>query len=649
MEIATPLGPDVLLFHRMRAHEELSRLSHYQVSLLSLRHIDLDELLGKPVSVTLALPEDAARDLREFNGYVTEVAQHGTYGRYKRYTATVSPWLWFLTRTSDCRVFQDKTVREIVEMVFADHPADFQWQLTGEYRKRPYCVQYRETDFNFVSRLLEHEGIYYYFTNANGKNTMVLTDSASGHGVFPGYARLAFVDKGRLGRSQIEHVNAWTIARQVQPGAYAHRDYDFERPQVELLTRATSPRPHAWSEYERFDYPGDYVQRQDGERYASVRIDEYASRFETASGATNAKGVAVGHLLNLVGHPREDQNREYLVTAATYQLAFSDYEAMPDQRGATYRCRFAAMPAAQQFRPRRLTRKPTVQGAQTAIVAGRAGDEICTDAHGRVKVQFHWDRHGARNENSSCWVRVSQFWAGHGFGAMFIPRVNQEVIVDFLEGDPDQPIIVGRVYNGLEKPPYSLPGQQTRSGVKTRSTPDGTVTTCNEIYFDDKKDQEQFFMQAERAMTIRVKGSEHHSVGGARTVAVDGNQTTTIKGDDLLEVVEGHYGIEVRQKGMTVVVPDAEFEVQAKDVNHFARREFHANVDRSTLRMRPAGIEADVLGNVVRIDPTSVSIEALVSISLTCGASKIELRPEGIKISAAAPIDVHGVPIKLNC
>jgi len=655
MAITTPLDDDVLLFHRMRGREQLSRLSDYQLGLLSLRDIDLDELLGKPVSVKVVLAEDGPREVREFNGYVTQIAQHGTHGRYKRYTATVSPWLWFLTRTSDCRVFQDKTVREIVDMVFVDHPADCQWHLTGEYRKWPYCVQYRETDFNFVSRLLEHEGIYYYFKHADGKNTLVLTDSYPGHDVFPGYSQLPFVSKDRLGRSQIEHVSAWKVSRQVQPGAYALRDYDLERPTVELLTRATSPRSHARSQYERFDYPGHYVQRQDGERYAAMRVDEYASRFETATAATNAKGVAVGHLLTLTGHPREDQNREYLVTSATYQLEFSGYEAMPDRDGTSYQCRFAAMPAAQQFRPRRITKKPTIQGAQTAVVVGGAGEEIHTDSLGRVKIQFHWDRHGHRNENSSCWVRVSQFWAGHGFGAMFIPRVNHEVIVDFLDGDPDQPIVVGRVYNGLEKPPYSLPGQQTQSGVKSRSTPDGTVATCNEIRFEDKKDQEELFMQAERAMTIRVKGSEHHSVGGGRSVSVGGDQTTRIRKDHKLEVLEGGYNIDVKREHFTIDVPNGPFFVQSQRILQTADT-FFTEVRGSTLLINDKGVSlrvngdltADVLGNRLRMSDTGVSITAAVGITLVCGGSKIELSPLGIAITSIGAVDVKGLPIKLN-
>ena len=344
---------------------------------------------------------------------------------------------------------------------------------------------------------------------------MVLTDSYPGHGFFPGYARLAFV-AGRQNRGDVERISAWKVSRQVQPGAYAHTDYDLERPTIDLLTRTTEPRPHAQSHHERFDYPGYYVQRQDGERYVSLRMDEASSQFETANATTNARGVAVGCLLNVVGHPRNDQNREYLVTSATYDLEFSDYESMPDRRGAQYRCRFSAMSSEQRFRPRRLTRKPSIRGVQTAVVVGPVDEEIHADALGRVTVQFIWDRYGGRNEHSSCWVRVSQFWAGPDFGAMFIPRVGQEVIVDFLEGDPDQPVVVGRVYNGQLKPPYAAADAQDTVRGEDPIDAGGAPTACNEIRFEDRHGHEEFFMQAERAMTIRVKGSERHSVGGSR-------------------------------------------------------------------------------------------------------------------------------------
>ena len=469
MEIVTPLGDDVLLFHGMSAREEMSRLFEYQLDLLSVKDdVKLDDILGKNVTVKFALPDDQTR---YFNGYVTRFAQGGMHGRYHRYIATVRPWLWFLTRTADCRIFQEMKVPDIIKAVFADHPsADFKLELTGTYRKWIYCVQYRETDFNFVSRLMEQEGIGYYFRHTDGHDTLVLTDSTSKHSPVSGYEKLSFVAPTEQVKPDLEHVHAWDFGREIQPGVYVHDDYDFERPSVELKTNKSLPRGYRPSDSEVYDYPGEYVERGDGEQYASIRIDELGAQFELAHGATNARGLTVGALLTLKHHPRGDQNREYLIVGANYDLSFADYEALPRGAETGYRCAFVAMPTSQQFRPKRLTPKPFVQGPQTAVVVGPGGEEIYTDKYGRVKVQFHWDRRGKKDENSSCWIRVSHPWAGKNWGAIATPRLGQEVIVDFLEGDPDQPIITGRVYNAEQMPPYDLPANKTQTGIKSRSS-----------------------------------------------------------------------------------------------------------------------------------------------------------------------------------
>ena len=530
MEIATPLGDDVLLFHGMHAREEMSRVSEYQLDLLSTRgDINLDDILGKNVTVKLALPDDTTR---YFNGYVTRFSQGGLLGRYYRYTALVRPWLWFLSRTADCRIFQDMTVPDIVKAVFSDHEtADFKLELTGTYRKWTYCVQYRETDLNFVSRLLEHEGIYYYVKHTDGHNTLVLTDSYSGHEACPGAKNIDFISPEKLARPDIEHISSWNFAREVQPGVYVHDDYDLERPSVELRTQKAVTRTYAPSNYEVFDYPGHYLQKADGDQYAGVRIDEFGAQFEVAHAATNVRGLSVGYLFSLQKFPRGDQNREHLVVGGAYDLEFSDYEALPDRGGASYRCSFVAMSSKQQFRPRRVTPKPFVQGPQTAVVVGPAGEEIYTDKYGRVKVQFHWDRLGKKDQNSSCWIRVSHPWAGKAWGAVATPRIGQEVIVDFLEGDPDQPIITGRVYNAEQMPPYDLPANKTQSGVKSRSSLGGSPANFNEIRFEDKKGSEQLFIHAEKNQDIEVENDESHWVGHDRKKTIDHDETTHVKHD----------------------------------------------------------------------------------------------------------------------
>jgi type VI secretion system secreted protein VgrG len=524
MEITTPLGDDVLLFHGMHAREELGRLSDFQLDLLSKKHdINLDEILGKSVTVKLELPDDKTR---YFTGFVTRFSQGAPYGRYARYLAVVKPWPWFLTRTSDCRIFQEMTVPEILKAVFADHGmADFKLELTGSYSKWTYCVQYRETDFNFISRLMEHEGIYYYFKHTETQNTLIVTDSYSGHATTPGYEEIPFIAPERLARPDLEHIRSWEFSREIQPGVYVHDDYDLERPSVELKTQKSVVRGYSPSNYEVYDYPGNYVVKSTGENLASVRIDEYAAQFETARVVANARGASVGSLFTLKGCPRSDQNCEHLIVAASYDLEFSQYEGMPEGAGTDYRCSFTAMASKQQYRPQRRTPKPFVQGPQTAVVVGPAGDQIYTDKFGRVKVQFHWDRRGKKDENSSCWIRVSHPWAGKGWGSVATPRIGQEVIVDFLEGDPDQPIITGRVYNAEQVPPFGFPAGAVLSGVKS-DTHKGSG--FNEMSLDDTAGKERVFIHGQYNMDTVVEHDQTSTIHNCRTDRVDVNDSESI-------------------------------------------------------------------------------------------------------------------------
>ena len=656
MEIVTPLGEDVLLFHSMNAREEMNRLFEYHVDLLSAKDdINLDEILGKNVTIKLALPQD---ETRFFNGYVTRFSQGGTLGRFRRYHATVRPWLWFLTRTTDCRIFQDQTVPDILKAVFADHAAaEFKFELTSTYRKRTYCVQYRETDLNFISRLMEEEGIGWYFRHTEGHNTLVLTDSTSMHAAVPGYETLSFISDLEQVRPELEHIRGWDFSREIQPGVYVHDDYDLERPSVELRTSRSLPRNYTPSDYEVFDYPGLYQQKADGEHYAAVRIDELGSQFELAQGKTNARGLAVGFLLKLEEHPRADQNREYLVVSAACDLLFENYESLPDPRPTNYSCAFVAMPASQQFRPRRRTRKPFVQGPQTAFVVGPAREEIFTDELGRVRVQFQWDRRGKNDQHSSCWIRVSQYWAGKGWGSIHIPRIGHEVIVDFLEGDPDQPIVVGRVYNGTNVPPYSLPDNKTQSGVKSRSSLQGTPDNFNEIRFEDKKGEEEINVHAERNLSTSVEADESRSVGHDRSTTIDHDDVLTVKHDRKIIVKEGNetHVIEKGQRSTNVKLLD---KLDAKDIEHHATGHVHVIGDgyvsvvsgQNGMQVYPGfvAVGTDQMANSTKYDGGGILVHGVPKVTIEAGGSKIEIDGSGIKISSSAPVEVTGSMIKLN-
>jgi len=540
LAIKTPLGPDVLAVRSISVQEQISRLFQIQAQLSSEDgEIKFDEIIGKPVTIRC---DAAPKEKRYFSGIVSRLVQVANQGKYAQYRATIVPWLWLLTRTSDCRIFLDKTVPQIIEEVFNDHDLkDFQNKLTGNYEKKEFCVQYRETDFNFVSRLMEQEGIYYHFEHKDGKHTMVLADAISAHKPYPGYEEIVFQEQEKGGPSR-EAVTDWTMEKEVQPVAYALNDFDFKKPQSSpvkpsLFKSAQVERDYGLAQTEIYDYPGEYVAPEDGERLTEVRLNELQSQYETLQGQASARGVATGCTFKLKNHGRAEQNREYLVTGTTLRVDAGEFgSAGAAADGEFFSCSFTAIDKTQQFRPARQTPKPIVQGPQTAIVVGPSGEEIYTDEHGRVKVHFHWDRYDKFDENSSCWIRVSQHWAGKKWGAIHIPRIGQEVIVEFLEGDPDRPIITGRVYNAEQTTPYDLPANKTQSGVKSRSSKDGSSANFNEIRFEDKKGSEEVYIHAEKDQNNVVENDETTKVGHDRTEDVGNDEKITI-GNDRTESV----------------------------------------------------------------------------------------------------------------
>ena len=532
--VTSPLGADVLVFRRMTATEQLGRLSEFNLELLSENaQIKMEDILGKTMTVRLQLPSNKTR---YFNGYVSRFCQTENVGRYASYQATLHPWLWFLTRTADCRIFQNKTVRDIIKSVFREHGfTDFEEALYESYPPREYCVQYRETDFNFISRLMEQEGIYYYFKHEADKHTLVLADSYSAHDSFPDYAQIPYVPPPELTLRPREHIFDWFISKEVQSGRYSLNDFDFEKPNASLEAKSFNKHPHAHADFEIYDYPGNYVTKDNGDRYSKLRIAALYAQYEQLLGKGNARGLAVGSLFTLTDYPREDQNREYLITAATYELRSDEFETVPSsQPTPIYTCRFTAIDSKTPYRSPCITIKPFVHGPQTAKVVGKSGEEIWTDQYGRVKVQFHWDRYGKSDENSSCWIRVSHPWAGRQWGAIWLPRIGQEVVVDFLEGDPDQPIITGRVYNAEQKTPYGLPANQTQSGIKSNSSKGGGG--FNEFRFEDKKGEEEVYLHAQRNLTIAVEKDESREVKNNRTTNIKVDDSETIGKNQTLKV-----------------------------------------------------------------------------------------------------------------
>ncbi len=536
VRITSKLAGD-LLVDSISGKEEIGRLFVFHFELLSAnRELHFDKVVGQQVTAILSL-EDSER---HFNGYITEFRYAGRKGRLSRYQATVRPWFWFLTRTSDCRIFQDKTVPDIIKEVFKDNGmSDFKDRLTGTYREWGYCVQYRESDFNFVSRLMEQEGIYYFFEHEAGKHVLVMADDSATHSKFQQYADITFNDGYETSSFLKDYLDFWTTSQFIMPNQYAIQDFNFEVPKAKLLKLQKNEVKHEMPptlKPEIFDYPGEYTVGVDGENYVKVRLQELECQKERVHAGGPHRGIAPGCVFTLKEYPRADQNTKHLAISVEHTINNTNFDSGESKPEGLYRCRIELMKADKVFRTARKTPKPIVQGPQTAIVVGKKDDEIFTDQYGRVKVQFHWDRLGQENENSSCWVRVSQLWAGKNWGAMHIPRIGHEVIVSFMEGDPDRPIITGRVYNAINMPPYDLEGNKTQSGIKSRSTKEGGSDNFNEIRMEDKIGEEELYFQAEKNENILVKNNKGETVGHNETISIGHDREESVGNDETIAV-----------------------------------------------------------------------------------------------------------------
>ncbi len=551
LKIATPLGDDVVRLLSFRGREELSRLFSFEleVTIDHARKVKPETVPQKLIGENVTFSAETPKGTRFFNGFVREVVTGDRGEKSQGYELEVVPWLWFLTQTSDCRIFQEKSVPEIIEAVFADLGFS-----------------------DFVSRLMEQEGIFYFFEHENKKHTLVLADSSSGYidckekeGFYPGSTG---------SNDWAAQITNWEHRYEFVSGKWAHTDYNFETPSTNLLTETKSKvKAGKNSKYEIFDFPGEYPNKGDGTAEVKLRMQEEEVPHSVVSGTSHCKTWLAGGKFkiavppdvlskkpNAKAHPVDDEiGNEYVITAITHQaIEPLQYEGSGGSVAEEYSNSYTCIPSDVEFRPARITPKPLVSGIQTAVVVGPSGEEIHTEEYGRVKVQFHWDRYGKRDEKSSCWMRVAHNMAGKKWGFFSIPRIGQEVVVDFLEGDPDRPLIVGSVYNAEQMPHYGLPDNKTRSYIKTNSTKGGEG--FNEIFFEDKKDDERLFMHAQKNMDVRVRndskeriyGNRHQIIGWEKDGQKGGSQRERVWQDKELNVkrnqvehVEGNYQLMV--------------------------------------------------------------------------------------------------------
>ncbi|WP_029013449.1 type VI secretion system Vgr family protein [Niveispirillum irakense] len=519
LSLTTSLGKDKLILRELTGREGVCSLFSFDLTATAdSDDVDLASLIGQSPTVTLTGPDGATRYI---NGVCVRAVQIDRTCQLQ-----LRPWLWQLSLTSDCRIFQNKSVPDIIKAVFGDLGfTDFKDSLTGTYSAREYCVQYNETALNFVCRLMEDEGIFWFFTHADGLHTMVLADDASAHEDIPGTATLPYIplpmEKDWIGSDRIE---SFVIETMMVSGKYQADDFAFETPSTELKAAVAGT-----GSLQIYEYPGLYAKKDRGDALAKIRLAELEVPASRASGTSTVRGMAAGLKFTLSGHARSDANASYVLHEVEHHANIGAYANS-----------FTVLPASATFRPARAALRPRIAGTQTAIVVGKSGEEIWTDSHGRIKVQFHWDQEGKQDENSSCWVRVAQGWAGKNWGSFFLPRIGQEVVVSFLDGDPDRPLVTGSVYNGEQPVPYTLPDDQTKSTIKSNSSKGGGG--YNEFRFEDKKGEEEVYLQAEKDLTVLVKNQRKATINEADDLlTIDkGNRTTTItKGNDTLTISEG--------------------------------------------------------------------------------------------------------------
>ena len=562
VDIFPPAEMGPVTFERMSGGEALGAPFEFDVDVLSpTGDIPTAKVLGK--SFTIAMSQGSPPP-RYFNGIVTRLAQVAWTGAAFRYRAKLRPTLWMMTKVSNCKIYQNTTIPDLIMERLGAHSVTVKKHLGyDKYPKWEYLVQYNETDFNLVSRLMEQEGIFYYFVHEKGKHTMWLVDALTVPDAVAGYSKVQFSSTGDRAASlstQHETIDSWGESLQVEPGAYAAKEFDFEEPGKPLLSTKPGPHPPSTADMEIFEYPGHYIKTPDRDDYIQRRLDEQQLDYQQIQGTGNARGIAAGFLFTLTDHPAAAFNREYLITSATYAITATQHTSGGADAGPDFRCSFIGIDSKRHFRPPLTTHKPLVQGPQTAMVVGPKGEEIWTDKYGRVKVQFHWDRYGKRDEKSSCFVRVSQVWAGSGWGAVHIPRIGQEVVVDFLEGDPDRPIITGRVYDGANMPPYALAANATRSVLRSHSTKGGGPNNFNELSFEDKIGAEQVYLQAEKDMQILVKNDEAREVkhdrtkkiGHDETVDVGNNRTENVKKNETIDIGESRTETVGKEESITI-------------------------------------------------------------------------------------------------
>ncbi len=606
-------------------NERISFPFEVTASLACEDEINFDDVVGKEALLTI-LSDDKDRYC---HGIISQFMQIGISGRFYLYRAIVVPSLWLLSHEQDCRIFQNKTVEDIVKQVLQDAGITsdrFDFRLQNSLPPREYCVQYRESDLNFISRLIEEEGIFYFFEHSKNKHVLVFGDSTVAYKPIQGKADVTFNPAGMV--EEEEAVYGFSFSKQVFSGKITQKDFNFEKPSLDLKSEE---KDKSYQKLEVYDYPGKYADQGRGKKLTKIRLEESMTFKERGEGQSRCPRFTPGFKYKLTDHDRRGFNQEYLLVEVRHsggQPQVLEEQARSDI-GLTYSNYFLSIPSSGTLRPERKSLRPVVEGLQTAIVTGPQNEEIYTDEYGRVKVQFHWDREGNKDDKTTCWIRVGQVWAGKGWGAVFIPRVGDEVLVDFLEGDPDKPIIVGSVYNEDQKPLYPLPDEKTKSTIKTKSYPNDSG--YNEIRFEDNKGKEEIYIHSQKDMSTVVENDQSATIKS-------GNRTVTVESGTLTETSKGNASLTVQAGSRTVSVTGGKYDAKSDSAINLS----------SPL--------VDIGNATIKIHGSSISIEAQAQISLTVGGTSLTLTPGALTTSspaitttAGSSHDIKGAIVKHNC
>ncbi len=619
VEVKIDPDPGIKLFvHNMEGIEELGRPFEYDLALASSDiKADLTAWLGAKCKLSITSPGGSKR---YFNAIIARAVYDGLVGGANHYRLELRPWIWLLSRVQDCKIFQNKAVFDIITGLFRDAGfTDFQDKRQNQAGSQTleYCVQYNETSLAFVTRLMEKYGIYYYFTHdETGTHTLVFADDPNSHTALTD--SIPWVFQQTQHTTVEDHIWQWTADQGLVPGKTTFNDYNFTTPSADLKATSLKQSTHPYSGFEVYEFPGPYLNVSDGTKIADVRMQRMFAETLTLQGVTNSRKMYTGCRFTLKGFQDSGQNREYLVVSTKYLLG--EAAGAPTTEGNiadAFQCTFHCIPVDVQFRLHEITPAPLMHGPQTAKVVGKSGDEITTDQYGRIKVKFPWDRSSAQDDTASCWIRVAQIWAGQNWGGMFIPRVGQEVVVDFLNGNPDRPIIIGSVYNATQTVPYTLDDNKTRSTIKSNSSTGGGG--FNELRFEDKKGSEEVFFQAQKDYTKKVLNNE--------TVTIHNDTTTTVEqGNRSMTVSQGNNSVTVSQGNNSVTVSQGNESLTVSQGNHS-----------------------------ITVSAGSSTVTAGQSITLQVGSNSITISTSGITVSgstislsATGTMSLQGSMVQIN-